>query len=247
MPMLSMARRAEARLFYGSSGGIMRRLGLTIGLLGVAAAAAACGSSGAGTVPSQPAAPQDQAAVDHMRLKMMRLRLDDLGPNWRRDTPSDSSSKCESHPKNVTITAGQWKSKGVSYANGISTEIHSDAIVFATPEDAQKTVAHYTGASMRACLRREIRKALRHSDVKLRSATTSTLHRGQVADEFAGFRLTLNLEKGEKYYQYFFDTFFIRQDRAVAEFMYGSPYQPAPSGTEITLAKTIAQRGALVQ
>jgi hypothetical protein len=225
----------------------VRRIGLAIGILGVAAATAACGSSG-GTVPSAPAAPLSSAAADHMRLDMMRLRLDDLGPNWRTDKSSSSHSKCEPHPKNVTITAGSWKSHGVDFANGISTEVHSDAIIFATPADAQKTVAAYTAPSVMRCLEHRFTKAFRTGkDVKLRSVHTSALHRKRVADQFAGFRLTLNLAKDGHRYQYFLDTFFIRQDRAVAEFMYGNAFESPPSGTEDTLANAIAQRGALVQ
>ncbi len=224
----------------------MRRIGLAVGILCVVAAAAACGSSGSGTVPTQSASPSSPAA-DHMRLQMMRLRLDDLGPNWQYDKSSSTHSKCDPRPENVTITAGSWKSHGVDFANGIATEIHSDAIVFATPTDAQRTVAAYTSSSVMRCLERRYHKALRTGDVKLRSVHTSVLHRRQVADGFAGFRVTLNLAKAGRRYQYFLDTFFIRQDRAVAEFMYGNPYEPASSSTEYTLANAVAQRGALVQ
>ena len=42
--------------------------------------------------PVAPAAPLQSAAADHMRLDMMRLRLDDLGPNWQRQAPSSASS-----------------------------------------------------------------------------------------------------------------------------------------------------------
>jgi hypothetical protein len=178
---------------------------------------------------------------------MMRPRLDDLGPNWQHDKPSSTHSKCDPRPKNVTITAGSWRSHGVDFANGIATEIHSDAIVFATPADAQKTVAAYTSSGVMRCLEQRYHKALRDGDVKLRSVHTSVLHRRQVADQLAGFRLTLNLAKAGHRYQYFLDTFFIRQDRAVAELMYGNPYEPAPSSTEYTPANAVAQRGALVQ
>jgi hypothetical protein len=105
----------------------MRRIRQTLGILGVALAAAACGSSGGGTVPTQPAAPLQSAAADHMRLDMMRLRLDDLGPNWRRESEalgSSDSSKCDPRPTDVKITAGSWKSRGVSYGFGTTAQIH---------------------------------------------------------------------------------------------------------------------------
>ena len=92
----------RAPIFTRFLGGTMRRIGQALGILGVALAAAACGSSGSGTVPTQPAAPLQGAAADHMRLDMMRLRLDDLGPNWRRESAalgSSDSSKCDPRPK----------------------------------------------------------------------------------------------------------------------------------------------------
>jgi len=107
----------------------MRRLGQAIGILGVAITAAACGSSGGGTIPSAPATPLQGAAADHMRLDMMRLRLDDLGPNWQRQAPSSeskTSSKCDPRPRDVKITAGNWKSRGVSYGFGTTAQIHSE-------------------------------------------------------------------------------------------------------------------------
>jgi hypothetical protein len=227
----------------------MRRLGQAIGILGVAIAAAACGSSGSGTVPSAPAAPLQSGAADHMRLNMMRLRLDDLGPNWRREAPalqSDETSKCDPHPHGVKITAGSWKSRGVTYAYGTTAQVHSDAIVFASPADAQKTVDAYMAPSVIRCLSRELRKEFRGSkSVKLLGMTTSTLRRHRVADELSGFRVTLNLAKGKHVFKFFVDGFMVRQDRAVAQFSYMNAFQPAPTGTEYTLAEAIAQRGAL--
>ena len=227
----------------------MRRLGQAIGIFGVAIAAAACGSSGSETLPSAPAAPLQSAAADHMRLNMMRLRLDDLGPNWRREAPalqSNDASKCDPHPHGVKITAGSWKSRGVSYAYGTTAQIHSDAIVFATPADAQKTVAAYMAPSVVRCLSRELRKEVHSSEsVKLLGITTSVLRRHRVADELSGFRVTLNLAKGNHVFKFFVDGFMVRQDRAVAEFSYLNAFQPAPTSTEYTLAMAIAQRGAL--
>jgi hypothetical protein len=226
----------------------MRRLGLTLAILGVVAAAAACGSSGSGTVPSQPAAPLSGAQADHERLQMMRLRLDDLGPNWQHDKPSDVSAMCHRHPKDVTVTAGSWKSRGVSYSYTRSIEIHSDAIVFATPADAEKTVAASTSPSVLRCLRREFQKAFRSgNDITLRGVSTRVLHRHAVADELAGFRVTVNLSRFGSGYRYFLDTFVVRQGRAVGEFTYGSALQPAPSSFEATLVRAIAQRGALAR
>ena len=226
----------------------MRRLGQALGIFGVAMAAAACGS-GSGTVPSAPAAPLQGAAADHMRLDMMRLRLDDLGPNWQREAPSsasENSSKCDPRPKDVTITAGSWKSRGVSYGFGTTAQVHSDAIVFATPADAQKTVDAYMAPSVIRCVTRELRREFHRSkDVKLLGITTSVLRRHRVADELAGFRVTLNLAKGKRFFKFFVDGFMVRQDRAVAEFSYMNAFQPASTGTEYTLAQAIAQRGAL--
>ena len=226
----------------------MRRLGPALGILGVAIAAAACGS-GSGTVPSAPAAPLQGAAADHMRLDMMRLRLDDLGPNWQRQTPSPedkTSSKCDPRPQDVKITAGSWTSRGVSYGFGTTAQVHSDAIVFATPADAQKTVDAYMAPSVIRCVTRELRKEFHGShDVKLLGITTSVLQRHRVADELAGFRVTLNLAKGKRFFKFFIDGFMVRQDRAVAEFSYMNAFQPASTGTEYTLAQAIAQRGAL--
>jgi hypothetical protein len=148
----------------------------------------------------------------------------------------------------VRITAGSWKSRGVSYAYGTSTEIHSDAIVFATPDDAEKTVAVYTAPRVVGCLKHAFQRAFRNGkSVDLRRISTSVLHRHRVADDLAAFRLTFKLAKDGRAYKYFLDTFFIRQDRAVAEFIYGQAFQPAPSRAEDLLARTIAQRGALSQ
>jgi hypothetical protein len=221
----------------------MRKLGHGIGILGVAIAAAACGTSGSGTT-APPAVPLQSAAADHARLTQMLLRLDDLGPNWRQDKPSDTPSKCDPEPKDVTITAGSWKSHGVNLSYGTSTEIHSDAIVFASERDAQKTIALYTAPSVMRCLKHQFQKALRNGSVQLRGVHLSRLNRHSVGDQTAGIRITLNLAKGRQPYQYFLDTFFIRQDRAVGMFSYGAAFKPAPSSTEDALADAIAQRGA---
>ena len=180
---------------------------------------------------------------------MMRLRLDDLGPNWRRESPSlqtDDSSKCDPHPHGVKITAGSWKSRGVSYGYGTTAQVHSDAIILATPADAQKTVDAYMAPSVIRCLSHELRKEFRGSkSVKLLGITTSTLRRHRVGDELSGFRVTLNLAKGKHVFKFFVDGFMIRQDRAVAQFSYMNAFQPAPTATEYTLAEAVAQRGAL--
>jgi hypothetical protein len=227
----------------------MRRLAQAIGIFGVAIAAAACGSSGSGTIPSAPATPLQGAAADHMRLDMMRLRLDDLGPNWQRQAPSSeskTSSKCDPRPRDVKITAGNWKSRGVSYGFGTTAQVHSDAIVFATPADAQKTVDAYMAPSVIRCVTRELHREFRGSKhVKLLGITSSVLRRHRVADELAGFRVTLNLAKGKRFFKFFIDGFLVRQDRAVAEFSYMNAFQPPSTGTEYTLAQAIAQRGAL--
>ena len=227
----------------------MRRLGQVLGIFGVAIAAAACGSSGGGTVPSAPGAPLQGAAADHMRLDMMRLRLDDLGPNWRREAPSSQSSdssKCDPHPHGVKITAGSWKSRGVSYAYGTTAQVHSDAIVVATPADALKTVDAYMAPSVIRCITHELRHEFHRSkDLTLLGITTSVLRRHRVADELSGFRVTLNLAKGKRFFKFFIDGFMVRQDRAVAQFTYMNAFQPAQTGTEYTLAEAIAQRGAL--
>jgi hypothetical protein len=225
----------------------MRRLGLALGILGVAAAAAACGSSG-GTVPTQPAAPLSSAAADHMRLDMMRLRLDDLGPNWRRLAPSAPSQKCDPHPKDVQITAGNWKSRGVDFGYGTTAQIHSDALVFASAADAQRTVDAYMKASTIKCVKRELAKQFQGSKrVKLLGISTSVLRRHKVADGLSGIRLTLNMAKGKEQYKFFVDAFLVQEDRALAEFTYMNAFRPAETSTEDTLAQTIAQRGALVQ
>jgi hypothetical protein len=227
----------------------MRRIGQTLVILGVALAAAACGSSGGGTVPTQPAAPLQSAAADHMRLDMMRLRLDDLGPNWQRQSPSSSTSKCDPRPKDVTITAGSWKSRGVSYGFGTTAQVHSDAIVFATVADAQKTLDANMKPSVVRCVKRELVKQFRSGkgNLKLLGISTSVLRRHRVADQLSGIRLTLNLEKGNHPFKFFVDALIVRQDRALAEFSYMNAFRPVPSGTEYTLAQAIAQRGALGQ
>ena len=225
----------------------MRRIGMALGILGVVAAAAACGSSGSGTVPTQSASPSSPAA-DHMRLDMMRLRLDDLGPNWQRQAPSKdtSTSKCDQHPKGVTITAGGWKSRGVSYGYGTTAQVHSDAIVFATAADAQKTIAAYMKPSTVTCMKHELVSQFKdEKKVKLLGVSTSILRRHLVGDQFQGVRLTLNLAKGKAQFKFFIDAFMVRQDRALAEFSYMNAFRPAATGTEYTLAEAIAQRGAL--
>jgi hypothetical protein len=226
----------------------MRRIGLAVGILGVAAAAAACGS-GSGTAPSQPAAPLTSAAADHVRLDAMRLRLEDLGPNWRREAPSSSTSKCDPRPKDVKITAGSWKSRGVDFGFGTTAQIHSDAIVFASAADAQKTVDANMKASVIRCVEHELTKDFRKNakSVKLLGVSSSILRRHQVGDGLSGIRLTLNLAHGKKQYKFFLDAFLVRQDRALAEFTYMNAFQPAPTSTEYGLAETIAQRGALSQ
>ena len=225
----------------------MRRLGLAFGILGVAAAAAACGG-GSSNVPSAPAAPLSSAEADHMRLDMMRLRLDDLGPNWRRLAPSSSSEKCDPHPKGVEITAGSWRSRGVDFGYGTTAQIHSDAIVFSSAADAQKTVAANMKASTITCLKREITKQFNdEKHVKLLGISTSVLRRHKVADGLSGIRLTLNMAKGEQRYRFFVDAFLVQEDRALAEFTYMNAFRPAETSTEDTLAQTIAQRGALIQ
>jgi hypothetical protein len=216
--------------------------------LGVALVAAACGTSGSGTVPSAPAAPLTSAAADHMRLGMMRLRLDDLGPNWQRQAPSSNSSKCDPRPKDVNITAGGWKSRGVSYGFGTTAQIHSDAIVFATAADAQKTVDAYMRPSVTRCLGHELVKQFRSDgSLKLLGISTSVLRRHRVADGLSGIRLTLNLAKGNQRFRFFIDALLVRQDRAVGEFSYMNAFRPVPTSTEYTLAEAIAQRGALSQ
>ena len=226
----------------------MRRLGQAIGIFGVAIAAAACGSSGSGTLPSAPAAPLQSAAADHMRLNMMRLRLDDLGPNWRREAPalqSNDASKCDPHPHGVKITAGSWKSRGVSYAYGTTAQIHSDAIVFATPADAQKTVAAYMAPSVVRCLSRgsgrrstpRERQAARYHDER---ASAASRRRRAV-----GLPRHAQPRQGQPCLQVLRRRLHGPQDRAVAEFSYLNAFQPAPTSTEYTLAMAIAQRGAL--
>jgi len=226
----------------------MRRIGLALGILGVLAAATACGSSGSGAVPSQPALPSSPAA-DHMRLDMMRLRLDDLGPNWQRQAPSKdtSTSKCDKHPKDVTITAGGWKSRGVDYGYGTTAQVHSDAIVFATAADAQKTIAAYMKPSTVTCMKHEVVRQFKNGKVKLLGVSSSVLRRHLVGDQFQGLRLTLNLAKGKSQFKLFIDAFMVRQDRALAEFSYMNAFRPAETSTEYTLAEAIAQRGALGQ
>ena len=227
----------------------MRRIGLAVGILGVAAAAAACGS-GSGTVPSQPAAPLTSAAADHVRLDAMRLRLEDLGPNWRHEAPSSDSesSKCDPRPKDVKITAGSWKSRGVDFGFGTTASIHSDAIVFASAADAQKTVDANMSGKVIQCVERELKSQFKKAkSVKLLGISSSVLHRHPVGDGYSGIRLTMNVAKGKKVYKFFFDAFLVRQDRALAEFTYMNAFQPADSSTEDGLAETIAQRGALSQ
>jgi hypothetical protein len=227
----------------------MRRIGLALGVLGVAAAAAACGSSGSGTVPTQPAAPLTSRAADRAQLDSMRLRLEDLGPNWRREAPSSSTSKCDAHPKGVKITAGSWKSRGVDFGFGTTAAIHSDAIVFASAADAQKTVDANMQASVIQCVKHEITKQFRKQSksLKLLGISSSILRRHQVGDGLSGIRLTMNLAKGKKEYKFFVDAFMVREKRALAEFTYWNAFQPAPTSTEYNLAETIAQRGALGQ
>jgi hypothetical protein len=227
----------------------MRRLGQALGILGVAAAAAACGSGGSSTIPSQPAAPMSSAAVDHVQLAAMRLRLEDLGPNWRREAPSSSTSKCDPHPKGVKITAGSWKSRGVDYGFGTTAQIHSDAIVFASAADAQKTVDANMKASVIRCVKHELTKQFRKTakSLKLLGISSSVLRRHQVGDGLSGIRITLNVAKGKARYKFFLDAFLVRDDRALAEFTYMNAFQPAPISTEYGLAETIAQRGALIQ
>jgi hypothetical protein len=227
----------------------MRRTGLILGVLGVAAAAAACGSSGSDTVPTQPATPLTSAAADRVQLDAMRLRLEDLGPNWRREASSSSSSKCDVHPKGVKITAGNWKSRGVDFGFGTTAQIHSDAIVFASVADAQKTAATSLNASAVRCEKRELVKQFRKTgkSVKLLGISSSVLRRHKVGDGLSAIRLTLNLAKGKTKFKFFVDAFLIRQDRALAEFTYMNAFQPAPTSTEYGLAETIAQRGALTQ
>jgi hypothetical protein len=227
----------------------MRRIGLALGILGMAAAAAACGS-GSANVPSAPAAPLSSAAADHMRLDMMRLRLDDLGPNWRREAPSLSSSgsKCDPHPKDVQITAGSWKSRGVDFGFGTTAQVHSDAIVFASADDVQKVVDANLRPGVIRCVKREFTKQLRHEKhIKLLGISTTMLRRHKVADGLSAIRLTLNLAEGKKQFKFFVDAFLVQQDRALAEFTYMNAFRPAQTSTEYTLADAIAQRGALVQ
>lgn len=228
----------------------MRRFGLAVGILGVAAAAAACGGSGSATIPSAPAKPLSSAAADHVRLDMMRLRLDDLGPNWRREAPSlsGSASKCDPHPKDVTITAGSWKSRGVDFGFGTTAQVHSDAIVFASPDDAQKVVDANMSDGVIKCVKHEFTKQLKdEKSFRLLGISTTVLKRHKVADGLSGIRLTLNLAKGRKQFKFFVDAFLVQQDRALAEFTYMNAFRPAPTSTEYTLAEAIAQRGALVQ
>jgi hypothetical protein len=227
----------------------MRRFGLALGILGVAAAAAACGS-GSANVPSAPAQPLSGAAADHQRLDMMRLRLDDLGPNWRREAPSlsGSGSKCDPHPKDVTISAGSWKSRGVDFGFGTTAQVHSDAIVFASADDAQKVVAANMSAGVIKCVKRAFTKQLKgEKSFKLLGISTTVLRRHKVADGLSAIRLTLNLAKGKKQFKFFVDAFLVQQDRALAEFTYMNAFRPASTATEYTLAEAIAQRGALVQ
>jgi hypothetical protein len=225
----------------------MRRLGLGIGILGVAAAAAACGG-GSGTVPTQPAAPLSSAQADHVRLDSMRLRLEDLGPNWRRLAPSAPSGKCDPHPKDVTITAGSWNSRGVDFGFGTTAQIHSDAIVFSSAAEARETVDANMKSSTIQCVKRELTQQFKDSKhVKLLGVSTSVLRRDRVADGLSGIRLTLNMAKGKEQYKFYIDAFLVQEDRALAEFTYMNAFRPADTSTEDALAQTIAQRGALVQ
>ena len=225
----------------------MRRLGVAVGILGVAAAAAACGG-GSSNVPSQPAAPLTSKAADRIQLDAMRLRLEDLGPNWRREAASSSTSKCDPHPKDVQITAGSWKSRGVDFGFGTTAQIHSDAIVFASAADAEKTVTANMQASTIQCVKRELTKQFKgEKSVKLLGISTSVLRRHKVADGLSAVRLTLNLAKGKAKFKFFVDAFLIRQHRALAEFTYMNAFRPAETSTEDTLAQTIAQRGAIIQ
>jgi hypothetical protein len=225
------------------------RIGQALAFLGIVATAAACGS-GSANVPSAPAAPLTGAAADHQRLDMMRLRLDDLGPNWRRQAPSlsSTSSKCDPRPKDVTITAGSWKSRGVDFGFGTTAQIHSDAIVFASPADVQKVVAANMSPGVIRCVKRQFTKQLRdEKEIRLLGISTTVLKRHRVADGLSAIRLTLNLAKGRRQFKFFVDAFLVQQDRALAEFIYMNAFRPAQTTTEYTLAEAIAQRGALVQ
>jgi hypothetical protein len=225
----------------------MRRLGQAIGILAATLAATACGSSGGGTVPSEPAAPLTGAAADHVRMTMMRLRLDDLGPNWRAISPrANQPATCEPNPKDVDITAGNWNNRGVAFAFGTTAQVESDAMVFATAADAQKTVDAFMQPKVLRCLKREVENHFHPKNgVKLLGMTNSRLRPQQVADGLSGFRLVLNLGKGNRLYKFFVDFLIVRQDRALGQFSYMNAFEPAPISTEYTLAQAIAQRGAL--
>ena len=223
----------------------MRRrvhVGLTIGVM---ALAAACGGGGAGTFPST----EHQltaAEADHARMVSMRIRLDDLGPNWRRvASRSKAPAKCEPHPAGVHITAGGWKNPGVAFANGSLASVESDAIVFATPADAQSVLDDYTRPATVRCLERQVRQQFhpRHG-VSLLGISTRMLERRPVADAFDGYRLTANMSKGKRIYQVYADVFLVRQDRALAAFTYVNAFTPAPANQENALARAVADRGA---
>jgi hypothetical protein len=149
----------------------------------------------------------------------------------------------------VKITAGSWKSRGVDYGFGTTAQIHSDAIVFASAADAQKTVDANMKASVIRCVKHELTKQFRKTakSLKLLGISSSVLRRHQVGDGLSGIRITLNVAKGKARYKFFLDAFLVRDDRALAEFTYMNAFQPAPISTEYGLAETIAQRGALIQ
>jgi hypothetical protein len=132
---------------------------------------------------------------------------------------------------------------------GTTAQVHSDAIVFATVADAQKTLDANMQPSVVRCVKRELVKQFRSANrgVTLLGISTSVLHRHRVGDELAGIRLTLNLAKGKHPFKFFVDALLVRQDRALAEFSYMNAFEPVSSSTEYTLAEAIAQRGALSQ
>src|SRR5204862_7448086 len=124
-------------------------------------------------------------------------RLADLGPTWRRQAPSSQSpdsSQCDPHPPGVKITAGSWKSRGVSYAYGTTAQVHPDAIVVATPADALKTVDGYMAPSVIRRITPALRPELRPSTEPSRHGTTPGVPpRHRAADERPGCPLTRHL------------------------------------------------------
>jgi hypothetical protein len=226
----------------------MWRYGKAATTMGVLFLAAACGGHGAGTVPST-SHPLTGAAADHSRMVDMRVRLDDLGPNWRQVEPRPHQpATCEPDPKNVSITAGSWTNRGVAFMYGSRASIESDALVFATPKDAETALAAFMQRSNIRCLEREMKAEFkpRHG-LRLLGLTDRLLARRGVGDAFDGYRVTMNLARGKRIYQIYADVLVMRQDRAIAAFTYANAYEPAPETAELSIAQALANRGALAE